>query len=416
MHGPGRTLAALVAVLGLTFSLAACGGGGGGAPPTAANPTPAPTEQEPSTPAPEAKPTPAPETPAPTARTEADRNRAAGTDPERTLRSARAVTDALPRFGSVTQSTNVGAGGITSDRARASFDADSQRLRVTVTREGKDPLILDSNDAFYDSDPGGDDTSDGIGVRLWDTARGTDSGLTVSNISVGWFTDAVRTAALRNTWRAEGYWLHWAGRNLLSSAPTVTGIEMGAFYDGPQYRSPPDRLPVRGTARYEGSANGFVALEYGTGIAGRPQGTVVGADWRGTTTLTADFADNSISGCIGCTGNILLTEWLVPDGVQRRPAGTEISTRIHLGRTSVNADGTFRGATVTLSDPDASAYPLTSSSGAWGGKFSNIPYSGTVLPLEVAGTVGGKAAWSDGTHAAYVGTFSGSTSPDGRTP
>ena len=422
MHGPGRTLAALVAALGLAFTLAACGGGGGGAPPTAANPTPAPeetpapTEQEPSTPAPEAKPMPAPETPAPTAHTEADRNRAAGTDPERTFRSARAVTDALPRFGSVTQSTNVGADSITSDRARASFDADSQRLRVIVTREGKDPLILDSNDAFYDSDPGGDDTSDGIGTRLWDTARGTDSGLTVSNISAGWFTDAVRAAAFRNTWSAEGYWLHWAGRNLLSSAPTVTGIEMGAFYDGSAYRSPPESLPVRGTARYEGSANGFVALEYGTGIAGRPQGTVVGADWRGTTTLTADFADNSISGCIGCTGNIRLTEWLVPDGVQRRPAGTEISTRIHLGRTSVGADGTFRGATVTLSDPDASAYPLTSSSGAWGGKFSNIPYSGTVLPLTVAGTVGGKAAWSNGSHAAYVGTFSGSTLPDGSAP
>ena len=412
MHGPGRTLAALVAALGLTFSLAACGGGGGGAPPTAANPTPAPTEQEPSTPAPEAKPTPAP-----TARTEADRNRAAWTDPERTFRSARAVTDALPRFGSVTQSTNVGADSITSDRARASFDADSQRLRVTITREGKDPLILDSNDAFYDSDPGGDDTSDGIGTRLWDTARGTDSGLTVSNISAGWFTDAVRAAALRNTWRAEGYWLHWAGRNLLSSAPTVTGIEMGAFIDGPEYRSLPDRLPVRGTARYEGAANGFLVLEYGTRFtSGRIEGTVVGADWRGTTTLTADFADNSISGCIGCTGNIRLTEWLVPDGVQRRSAGTEISTRIHLGRTRVSADGTFRGATVTLSDPDASAYPLTSSSGAWGGKFSSIPYSGTVLPPKVAGTVGGKAAWSDGTHAAYVGTFSGLTSPDGRAP
>ena len=417
MRGPGRTLAALVAALGLAFTLAACGGGGGGAPPTAANPTPAPeetpapAEQEPSTPA------PADPTPAPTARTEADRNRAAGTDPERTLRSARAVTDALPRFGSVTQSTNVGADSITSDRARASFDAASQRLRVTVTREGKDPLVLDSSDAYLSSPPGRADDSDGIGSRALKTVSGTDSGITTSTMTVGWFTDAVRTAARRNTWRAEGYWLHWAGRNLLSSAPTVTGIEMGAFVDGPEYRSPPESLPVRGTAHYEGSARGFVALEYGTRFAsGRPEGTVVGADWHGTTTLTADFADNSISGCIGCTGNILLTEWLVPDGVQRRPALTPISTRIHLGRTSVGADGTFRGATVTLSDPDASTYPLTSSSGAWGGKFSNSPYSSTVLPSKVAGTVGGEAAWSDGTHAAYVGTFIGLTSPDGRAP
>ena len=237
-------------------------------------------------------------------------------------------------------------------------------------------------------------------------------------MTVGWFTDDPAVSArLRSDWRAEGYRLHVAGRNLLSAAPTVTGVEMGALVDGPAYRSPPARLPVTGTARYEGSAKGFVALEYGTRFAsGRPEGTVVGADWFGTTTLTADFADNSISGCIGCTGNIALTEWLVPDGVQRRLAGTEISTRIHLGRTRVNADGTFRGATVTLSDPDASACPLTSSSGAWGGRFSNIPYTGTVLPTRVAGTVGGKAAWSDGSTAAYVGTLQGLTSPDGRAP
>ena len=247
---------------------------------------------------------------------------------------------------------------------------------------------------------------------------GIDGGITASSMTVGWFTDDPAVSArLRSDWRAEGYWLHVAGRNLLSAAPAATGAEMGAFVDGPAYRSPPARLPVTGTARYEGSAKGFVALEYGTRFAsGHPEETVVGADWRDTTTLTADFADNSISGCIGCTGNIALLEWLVPDGVQRRPAGTEISTRIHLGRTRVNADGTFRGATVTLSDPDARAYPLTSSSGAWGGRFSNIPYTGTVLPTRVAGTVGGKAAWSDGFTAAYVGTLQGLTSPDERAP
>ena len=400
MH-TGRPFAALVAVLCLvlSFSLAACSGGGGGAP-TAANPTPA-------------NPTPAP---TPTARTEADRNRVAEADSEKTLRSARAFTDALPRFGSVTQSTNVGDDGITTDRARTSFNAASQRLRVTVTREGKDSLILDSNDAFNDSSPGGYDDSDGSGVRVWETARGAGSGITASFIFVDWFTDDARSPALKNTWRARGHWLHWAGQNLLSTAPTVADIEMGAFFDGLPYRSPPARLPIRGTATYRGPANGFVALEYGTGVAGRPQGTVVVADWLGEATLTADFSDNSISGCIGCTGNIQLVEWLAPDGVQLRPASTETSTRIHLGRTSVGADGTFRGATVTLSDPDAGAHPLTLSSGAWGGKFSNILYPVTGLPTTVGGTVGGEATWSNGSTAAYVGTFLSSASLDGSRP
>lgn len=386
MHGTGRYLAAFVVMLGL--ALAACGGGGG-APPTVSMPQ-TPTPQ-----------TPTPQTPR--ALTAAELNRVARAGSERTLQGAMSVAGNLPRFGSVTQSTNA-ASGIATDRARVDFDVASQRLSVTVARQGKASLVLDSSDAFRDSGPDLDD----VGTRLWDVGSATGSAVTYAFVGASWFThDPSTPARLRGEWTVEGYWLHLAGRNLLSTAPTVTVAEMGAFVDGSRYRSPPARLPTRITARYDGNASGFFVQRYGTDSGagrGRPQGTVVGGDWRGLAALVADFSDNSISGCIGCTDNVRITEWLFPSGVQPRPAGTAVSTRVGLGRTGINADGTFRGATVTLSVSNP-GIPRTSSSGSWGGKFSSILGLVDGVPHTAAGTFGGRAGWSDGSTAAYVGTF-----------
>ena len=139
MHGTGRYLAALVAMLGL--ALAACGGGGGAPPTVSMPPTPTPVSMP---------QTPAPQTPR--ALTAAELNRVARAGSERTLQGTMSVAGNLPRFGSVTQSTNA-ASGIATDRARVDFDVASQRLSVTVARQGKASLVLDSSDAFGDSGP-----------------------------------------------------------------------------------------------------------------------------------------------------------------------------------------------------------------------------------------------------------------------
>lgn len=399
MHGTERYLAALAAAL-LGLTLAACSGGGGGSPTASMPQTPAPTPQTPTDPTP--APTPTPRTAAPTPQS------VAGADPERTIRAARAATRNLPRFGSVTQSTNA-VNGITTDRARVNLDPAAERLRVTVERQGKDPLILDSNDAL--GEPFRANRA-GLTARGWVNARITDGGVTISDTDTVWATDFPE-----RVWQAQGYWLHIAGENLISSAPTLTGLEMGAFVDGALFRQPPARLPTNMTARYDGDARGAVALQYGTSAGAaleRPEGTLMIADWSGPARLTANFdgVDNSISGCIGCTGSIMLDEWLVSnDGDLRGP--TPVTTRIHLGSTGINRDGTFRGATVTLSEPDAvgGSNPVTSSGGSWGGKFSSLLGSRVPAPSGIAGTVGGAAGWRDGTAANYIGTFIGAYTP-----
>ena len=401
---PGRYLVAALAAALLGLTLAACSGGGGS--PTASMPqTPAPAPQTPTDPTP--APTP-PRTAAPTPQS------LAGADPERTVRAARTATRNLPRFGSVTQSSNA-ENGITTDRARVNLDPAAERLRVTVERQGQDPLILDSNDAIgepFRANRGG------LTSHGWFTARITGGGVTISDTLTAWLVNAPD-----DFWQAQGYWLHIAGENLISSAPTIADIEMGAFVDGVLFRQPPERLPTNMTARYDGTARGAVALQYGTSAGAaleRPEGTLMIATWQGPTRLTANFdgGSNSISGCIGCTGSIELDEWLVSnaDTADDLRGWTPVSTRIHLGSTGINRDGTFRGATVTLSEPDAvgGSNPVTSSGGSWGGKLSIDRLgdrSRVPVPPGIAGTVGGAAGWRDGTAANYIGTFLGSYTP-----
>ena len=387
MHGPGRTLAALVAALCLAIplALAACGGGGGGAPPTAANPTPAPAE-----------PTPAP--------TEADRNSVRTADSGKTLQSAGEAANSLPRFGSVTQATDRDANGVTTDRARAAFD--DAGMTVTVTRADGSTLTLDTADAIDDyflpngvfRIPGGPRTA-----RAWLTANIAGRAATVSRLAVTSADDD------SNDWLAGGYWLHIAGRNLLATAPTVTGAYMGAFVDGPELRSPPN-LPTTGTARYEGLGAGAYATRYGTGFTGAgvaPGSTEIG-EFEGTTTLTANFADNAISGCFGCKGDVLLSG-VFEDGETGVQNTFENTTdyRIRLGAAQIGSDGSFRTSDVTLSSATVqrAGFGFTEQGGSWGGKFSTIPVA-TGEPRLVAGTFGGRAALSDGSQAAYIGAFS----------
>lgn len=397
MHGPGRHLAALVAALCLAipFALAACGGGG--TPKPEAQAQPQPEQPAPETPA----PAPADPTPAPT---EADRNSVRTADSGKTLESARRAADSLPGFGSVTQSTNGNANGITTDRARAAFNGAS--LTVTVTRANGSALTLDSSDSVHREllpagvfrIPGPPRTA-----RAWLTANIANRAATVSRL-------AVTTAnGNSNDWLAGGYWLHIAGQNLLATAPTVTRAEMGAFVDGPELRSPPT-LPTTLTAHYEGLGAGAYALRYGRGFtaAGVAPGSSEIGEFTGTTTLTAHFANNTISGCFGCKGNLLFTGVFEDGatGAQRTFADSPSDSRLRLGTAQIESNGTFRANNVTLSSPKfrQAGLEFTEQGGSWGGSFSNIPDT-MDEPRLAAGTFGGSAASNDGSQVAYIGAF-----------
>ena len=369
MHGK-HLAAALVAALGLTLSLASCGGGGGGGgPKTMAQ-----------------------------AQAELDANDVRATDPEKTAQSASRAATSLPHFGSVTQSANRDANGVTTDRAGAAFDGAG--LTVTVMRADSSTLTVDTADAV-DSDSSRDTFTNVPGAsrtwRTWSTLNVSGRSATLAGLGV---TSANGSPS---DWLAGGYWLHIAGENLLASAPTVTSADIGAFVDGPELRSPPSNLPGTGTARYEGLAAGAYYARGGTRATVRNSTGGFGA----TATLTANFGDNTIRGCIGCRGDVRVI------GVEQDSTTGEWSDfddtsniQLRLGAAQINSDGTFRVQDVTTFWPEALQAGLTTTeeAGSWGGGFSNVPVT-TGEPRLAAGTFGSTSTLSDGTNLTYVGAF-----------
>lgn len=413
----GKRLAALAAAFGL-LSLAACGGGGGGGPKTMVQ------AQEDNDPA-------------------AARDRVRAADPAKTSTAAGRATIALPRFGSVTQSTNVGSNGVSTDRARAVFTGAGATVKVTRADESAftidtadavdeidtfavsgipnddfapptsgiletcpqiDPECSDSSPDFW-SDPLGSryrredrrdrgEPADPWTGRVWGTTSVSDRA----------YTGAILTAYQAYTrsldseenaipkpapdgWLASGSYLHIAGQNLLSSAPVVESVEMGAFADGPELRSPPTSLPDTGAASYEGRARGML-------FGGTDRSSEIG-EFVATATLTANFADNTIRGCVGCKGeftiNSVITNRATEATTYRRDDPTD--TQLRLGEAQVDADGTWRVRDMTLysAKRQAEGYRFTEQDGSWGGRFSNVPVA-TGEPRLAAGTFGGRAA------------------------
>ena len=161
-----------------------------------------------------------------------------------------------------------------------------------------------------------------------------------------------------------------------------------------------------GQAAYIGPAGGLYAYVPGSDW-GEDEGRRVIDEYEGAITITADFADSTLSGCIGCIG-------CVGDLVTRRAhfgvfLGDEVRDvqavaadyELHLGRTPFNPDGTFEHTEVEVRHPKRA---VTHSEGHWGGALSNIPdQAGN--PRLVAGFSGAYFEESDGSAGAFFGTF-----------
>ena len=183
---------------------------------------------------------------------------------------------------------------------------------------------------------------------------------------------------------AGGYWLHASGDIL----GTFDIDEAGAFADGPEISmSNRPTMPVRGTASYIGEAEGLYGVEYGTDAPGYEGTSAIGIFYADMA-LTADFNARTIGGCMGCNGGVFLD-------------GDPSNYRVRLGATSFASNGTFRGSSVSLENPDVD---IVSTSGAWGGMFSNQP-NADGDPRLVAGTLGGEARTSGGSEAVFVGAY-----------
>ena len=218
---------------------------------------------------------------------------------------------------------------------------------------------------------------------------------------------------------AAGWWLHLPPE--LSLREDLEEAERGVFIDGPEFdlANPPE-LPAAGEATYVGTTGGLYEYEYGSAwgeLEGHSQYIEFGADLA----LMANFSDQTIQGCIGCTGDIEIRRGthLYPAVNWRTPVPDAEPTdyEVHLGVTSFNPDGTFESADITVTHPERT---VTQATGVWVGQFSNMP-DPDGNPRQVVGFSDFGFEEADGSNGSFVSIFSALTpatlGPDeGETP
>ena len=127
-------------------------------------------------------------------------------------------------------------------------------------------------------------------------------------------------------------------------------------------------------------------------------------EYEGAITITADFADGTLSSCIGCAGDLVTRRAhfgvFLGDEV-RDVQAVAADYELHFGVTPFNPDGTFEHTEVEVSHPERT---VTHSEGHWGGSLSNIPDQ-TGSPRLVAGFSDAYFEESDGSAGEFFGTF-----------
>ena len=311
-----------------------------------------------------------------------------GTDPDQQGQAAVIAANTLPNFGSVPQSSNRGADGISTDAATAVFDG--QNVQVTIERLNGSTFVLDTASDVFVRSPFVSDIPGHSSALASYIGELTDTSFYLAYVGVSW--------ANTSDFLSGGYWMRADGLGTTSAS-----FEMGAFVDGPEISGTPPTLPDTGTASYTGPAQGFYHHVY-RGNPLVPEGTQEIGEVAGTITLTVDFANNLINGCVGCAHRSQVSGVAIyPNGGTYEFDGTPVGYQVIYGPTTIASDGSFRDSSVRLVNPD---HPVTSSSGSWGGQFSNIP-DADGDPRLVTGTGGGDYAHENGTHGVWIGAFWG---------
>ena len=200
---------------------------------------------------------------------------------------------------------------------------------------------------------------------------------------------------------AAGWWLVYP-----PGAPydAVDAATRGVFIDGPEIdtAAPPD-IPLSGTATYAGSAGGLYRYEYGRGW-GELAGTSEFTEFTGPVSLTADFAENRLAGCLGCIEPIEtapgrhlfpVVPWQGAD-----PAALPADYDLHF-EASFDARGAFEDTAITVTHPERT---ITHAAGTWRGLFSNVP-DVDGRPRRVVGSTDVQFAEADGSLGSFTGIF-----------
>ena len=149
---------------------------------------------------------------------------------------------------------------------------------------------------------------------------------------------------------------------------------------------------------------------------GEEQGKGFAEEWEGRITLTADFADGTISGCVGCEGDLVSrrAHFGFFLGDELHDTRTSIADyELHLGAAPISPEGTISHPDVTVRNPTRD---IAASQGHWGGALSNRPDKDG-NPRLAAGFVRTTFAEGDDSAGVFFGAFVAPSEPaGGRTP
>lgn len=170
---------------------------------------------------------------------------------------------------------------------------------------------------------------------------------------------------------AAGWWLH--------QVKGERRLERVIFVDGPEIdpvMNPPD-LPMTGTASYMGRGSGIFGYAFGSNWDELEGGYTYDA-YRGTLDVVADFEAGTLSGCLGCTGDLVADrthlEYRFEQLPERYLPQVDAPLRdyeIHFSLVAYNDDGSFESefssAAASVRHPERE---VTGSHGYWGGSLS----------------------------------------------
>ena len=233
----------------------------------------------------------------------------------------------------------------------------TQYLRVYLSLQDGRPLTVNTLDDV-ESAESFETPIPGHRAQAWRFLKDEKHGTSLAYAAVSWDPDDPADYLMA------GWWAYYPDQHPPDLDPLDT--EEYSIVDGPEIDpGHPPEVPVSGTASYAGLAGGVYAYVPGATIEERH---FVFDGWEGLATLSADFGEGTVSGCIGCVGDLTVRAAVAP--ASRGDVQHDISDyEMHLLEQPFGT-GNFDGGATEVRHPNRE---VALSRGRWGGSLSNKP-------------------------------------------
>ena len=275
---------------------------------------------------------------------------------------------------------------------------DGAELRFFVSLEDGTEASVSTPDDLYGEPVSAPTPMPGHQAQAMTFLKETDTGTSVAHALLSW---APQNPA---DYLAFGWWAEFPGQKVQDLS--LEGSVQYAIIDGPEIdHGIGPQVPIGGVATYTGQAGGLYTYSFGNDWDEHEGGWVID-EYQGVLTLTADFTDGTVWGCIGCVGDIDTKRahfgvFLGRDPLDRR--GLARDYELHLASAIIREDGQFERERVTVRHPERA---VMSSEGFWGGALSSRQDSDG-NPRLAAGFSSVGFEESDGSEGQFVGSLLG---------